>query len=145
MTARLIICEKSGRWQAALRRAAGSRQLAISEVRSHEQTERELADHPAAMVAIEIGSESLARVSSYLANWRTCFPGARFLLLAEPELAPLDSALRDAGAVHILYSSRELAAAVRLIRRHLARAPRPAMTLEESIWARLPWPSAAPG
>lgn len=140
---RLIVVEKTGRWAAALRRVAGRGALPLTEVRSLDQTERELGGHPAALVAIEVGVSSLVRVSSRLALWRNRFAGARFLLLAEPELAPLESALRDAGAVHVIYSTRELAATVRLIRRQLARTPQSAMTLEESIWARLPWSAAS--
>jgi hypothetical protein len=135
------VLEKSGRWAAALRRAAEKLELPIGEVRSLEQVGRELAEQSAAIVALEIGLPSLVRMTSQLALWRTRFAAARFVLLADSELAPLDPMLRDAGAVHIVYATRDLAATVRLIRRHLARVPQLEMTLEESIVARLPWPA----
>lgn len=139
MSPRLIVLEKTGRWAAALRCAGGRRELPIREVRSFEQAEREFAEQPATMAAIEVSPVSAIKVASHLAAWRKRFPDARFVALADPELAPLEPALRDAGAVHVVYATRDLAATVRLIRRHLARIPRPAMTLEESIFERLPW------
>jgi hypothetical protein len=143
MTARLIICEKSGHWAAALRRAAGSRGLPIGEVRSPEQAQRELAQRPASIVAIEVSAATLAKTLSQAVAWRIRYPAAQFLLLAEPELAAIEPELREGGALHVVYSTRDLAATVRLIRRHLARAPRPQLSLEESIWAALPWSGAA--
>ena len=135
----LIVCEKTGRWAAALRCAAGSRELPISEVRSLEQAERELSVHRAAIVAMEVGEASLVRVATRLAAWSKRFPDAAFLILAEEQLVPLEPRLRETGALHAVFSPRDLSATVRLIRRHLARAARPPQTLEESIWARLPW------
>ncbi|HUE72694.1 MAG TPA: hypothetical protein VMP01_17545 [Pirellulaceae bacterium] len=143
MTARLIICEKSGHWAAALRRAAGRHELPIGEVRSPEQAQRELAQRPASILAIEVSAASVAKTASQVAAWRIRYPAAQFLLLADPDLNSLEPELREAGACHVVYSTRDLAATVRLIRRHLARAPRPHLSLEESIWAALPWPSAS--
>jgi hypothetical protein len=65
------------------------------------------------------------------------------LFLADEELSPVEPQLRETGAAHVAFSPRDLRGAVRLIRRHLARAPQPALTLEESILARLPWPAAS--
>ena len=144
MTARLIICEKSGHWAATFRRAAGSRELPICEARSSEQVQRELAQRPESIVAIEVGAATVAKTLAQVAAWRIRCPAARFLLLAEPDLEAIEPSLREAGAVHVVYSSRDLAATVRLVRRHLARAPQPQLSLEESIWAALPW-SATPG
>lgn len=109
------------------------------EVRSLEQVGRELDEQPAAIVALEIRADSLVRTAAQFAQWRTRFAAARFVLLAEPELAALEPSLREAGALHLVYAARELKATVRLIRRHLAQVPRPERTLEETILARLPW------
>ena len=142
MTARLILCEKTGRWAAAFRRAAAAGELPIRETRSLEQLERELEQLPSSVAAIEINSASAARIGSQLAGWRVRFSAARFVLLAETDVAASEPELREAGACHVVYSSRDLAATVELIRRHLARAPRPELSLEDSILASLPWPSA---
>jgi hypothetical protein len=142
---RLLVVEKTGCWAAALRRAAGSRELPLVEVRSLEQAERELLEHPSSIAAVEISAASLVRVATRVAAWRMRFAGAAHLLLADEELVPLDSMLRETGAVHVLFSPRDLHASVRLIRRHLDRAPRPALSLEESVLSRLPWQAARPG
>jgi hypothetical protein len=139
---RLIVCEKTGRWAAALRRAARSRALPLVEVRSLEQLERELVENPAAIAAVEVSAASLVRVATRVAAWRSQFARVAHLFLADEELAPLEPQLRETGAVHVAFSPRDLRSTVRLIRRHLARAPQPALTVEESILARLPWPAA---
>ncbi len=144
MTVRLIICEKSGHWAATFRRAAGSRELPIREVRSTEQVQRELRERPASIVAVEVSTATAAKTLTQVAAWRIHFPAAQFVLLAEPELEAIELMLREAGAAHVVYSSRDVAATVRLVRRHLARCPRPELSLEVSIWAALPW-SATPG
>lgn len=142
---RLIVCEKTGRWAAALRHAAGSCELPLVEVRSLQQLERELIDSPAAMAAVEVSAASLVRVATHVAAWRSRFAGSAILLLADEELQPLEAPLREVGVVHAAFSPRDLSGMVRLIRRHLARAPRPALTLEGSILARLPWPAVNSG
>lgn len=139
--ARLIVCERSGRWAAAFRRMAAD-DLPLRETRSFEQVERELEKLPASVAAIEINGVSAARIASQLAAWTTRYSAARFLLLAEADVADSEPELREAGACHVVYSSRELAATVELVRRHLARAPRPELSLEESILAALPWSGA---
>ena len=144
MSARLIVCEKLGHWAAAIRRAAGHRDLPIREVRSLEQAQRLLSSMPASMVAIEVSIGSVTKTLSLIAAWRIRDPAAQFVLLAEPELEAIELMLREAGAAHVVYSSRDVAATVRLVRRHLARCPRPELSLEVSIWAALPW-SATPG
>lgn len=74
-----------------------------------------------------------------LSDWSRYFPSARFIALAARGLEPHELSLREAGAIHATFSPRSLSPLLRLIRRHLARAPRPERTLEEAIWAGLPW------
>ena len=141
MTARLIICEKSGQWAAAFRRAATSCELPISETRGLQQVERELADKPASIAAIEVNAATAAKVAIQISAWQTKYPAARFLLLADRELEAIEVELREAAAVHVIYSTRDLAGPLRIVRRHLARAPQPPLSLEETILAALPWSS----
>lgn len=142
MTARLIVCEKSGRWAAALRRQAGERELPIVEARSSEQAVRELETFPASLVAVEMIAASAAEAASRWSATAQRFPAARWIALLDEALANHELLFREAGALHIVVSPRDLSATVRLIRRHLARAPQSEMSLEESILARLPWPAA---
>jgi hypothetical protein len=145
MTARLILVEKTGSWAAAFRRQARKRDLPIVETRGTEQALRELKAFPASVVAVEVTRDIAGQAASVWSAQGRPFPKFQWLALLTGELSDLEALLREAGAVHVVHSPRELTGPVRLIRRHLARAPRPEMTLEESIFARLPWPAALRG
>ena len=59
-----------------------------------------------------------------------------------PYDATVVSRLREAGAVHLAFSTLQLIPAARLAQRHLQRAPEPETGLRESVWARIPWATA---
>ena len=111
----------------------------LKEVRSLPECQRELEASPHSVVAVEVLPQNLATVAKALTDWSRRFPHARFLALAARGLEPHELLLREAGAIHVSFSPRSLAPPLRLIRRHLARAPREEQTLEEAIWAALPW------
>jgi hypothetical protein len=143
MTARVIVMEREGRWAAALRRAAGRRKLPLVETRSLEQVERELAEFPASAVVLEVGPDNVFARLRRLAQWRSRWGSACFVLAASPAMAAIEASLREAGAAHVEYSPRHLRALARLIRRHLGKAPLREIPLKEAVWARLPWRQAA--
>ena len=167
MSAPLILLERSPRWAAAFRRelrkskgsegvfAAGvyggnnvvprknpSRPpfaIPIREVRSLPHCERELAASSYSVVAVEVLPQNLVAIVQALSTWSRRFPHARFVALGSRGLEPHELLLREAGAIHVTFSTRSLAPLLRVIRRHLARAPQPQQTLEETIWSGLPW------
>ena len=164
----LILLERTSRWAAAFRRemrkAATSRgreslarlvhdngqtvlakdggpplPLTLQEIRSLPQCQRELEASPNSVVAVEVLPHNLVAVAKALSEWSRRFPDARFIALAARGLEAHELLLREAGAIHVIFSPRSLSPLLRLIRRHLARAPQPKLTLENYIWARLPW------
>jgi hypothetical protein len=139
----LILCEKAPRWASAFRRELrkGPQQgeFRITEVRSLPQCERELEASPHAALAIEVTSQNLVPAVRALADYQSRFPHVRLIALADRGLAEHELTLREAGALHVALSPRSLAAPLRLIRRHVARAPAAEQTLEEAIRSRLPW------
>lgn len=141
--ASLILCEKSSRWAAAFRRELrkGRSQpgLRITQTRSLPQCQRELEAAPYSIAALEATPQNLVAVAKSLASWRELFPHARFIALAQRGLEPHELLLREMGATHVTCSPRSPAPLLRVIRRHLARAPPQQLTLDEAIWNRLPW------
>ncbi|MBC7855192.1 MAG: hypothetical protein IAF94_17310 [Pirellulaceae bacterium] len=113
--------------------------FALHEVRSLPECQRELEASPNSVVAAEFQPKNLVAVAKALSDWSRRFGDARFIALASRGLEPHELLLREAGAIHVTFSPRSLSPLLRLIRRHLARAPRPELTLEESMEARLPW------
>jgi hypothetical protein len=137
-TARLIVCEKTGRWARLFRRAQGVGEV-VSEARSLAQSGRLLAESPASLVAVEATPANLEVVVASLADWTRTVPAARFLALTSPADASFGLLLREAGALDVLCSASQVPAAARLARGHLARAPREELSWRDAILARLPW------
>ena len=115
----LIVCEKSGRWAVAFRRALGGEARQMIEVRSILSCETMLAQHPTSIIAIEITAANLDTLVAAVPGWLRSFPHCRVLALAEADLASAETLLREAGAVAVLHSTREAPAACRLIERHI--------------------------
>ncbi len=140
----LILFERAPRWAAAFRRemrkaAKCGQPFPIQEVRSLPHCNRELEAAAQSVVALEILPQNLVSMAKAVSDWSRRFPRARFIALAARGLESYELLLREAGAIHVTYSPRSLAPLLRLIRRHLAREPQPEQTLEEAIWAGLPW------
>ena len=137
--ARVIVCEKTGRWAVALRRLLSPAGHRVYETRSWAECWDELARSPASLLALELTPHNDEALLKRLFDLTRRFPQARAIVVGERELEHYEWAVREAGATHAVFASRRLAAAARLIERHLAFAPQPLLTLHETIWRRLPW------
>src|SRR5207237_815776 len=107
--------------------------------RSLPHCQRELEASPHSVVAIEVLPQNLVSVTKALGDLSRQFPYTRFIALAARGLESHELLLREAGAIQVTFSPRALAPLLRLIRRHLAQTPQLERTLEEAIWAGLPW------
>ena len=138
-TARLIVNEHSGDWAVAWRRILRGSNVPLCQTRSLAHCGEELAASPASVVAIELTVENLPALLSALVDWKRRFPLARLIVLGARGNEACDPLVREAGAMHAVFSPQDLASAAVLVRRHLAAAPEPEMTLRDAIWSRLPW------
>jgi hypothetical protein len=142
-----ILCERTSRWAAAFRRESRKSALlrhppaplTLKEVRSQSQCLRELEASPHSIVAVEVLPQNLCAAAGALTDWSRRFPHARFVALAARGLERHEMLLREAGAIHVTFSPRSLSPLLRLIGRHLARAPKKEEPLEAAIWGALPW------
>ena len=138
MPARLIVCERSGRWAVALRRELGEAGVRVWETRTLPDCRDELLANPASFVVIEL-LPNIGGLLRLLETQPRQFPLARLAVVAGRSLAAYEWLLREAGAVHFLCSPREVGVLARLACRHLAEVPQPQQSLTERIWASLPW------
>jgi hypothetical protein len=136
--AKLILCERTGRWAVALRRELADAGVRIWENRTLADCRDELVENPASFAVIELGS-NLSGLLRLLASQPRRFPAARLAVVADRSQAECQWLLREAGAVHFLCSPRQVGLLARLACRHLAQAPPPQQTLAERIWSALPW------
>ena len=136
--AKVIVCERSGRWAVALRRELAEAGVRVWETRTLADCRDELVENPASFAIVELAS-NLAGLLRLLASQRRRFPAARLAVVADRSQADYQWLLREAGAVHFLCSPRQVGLLARLACRHLAQAPPPQQTLAERIWSALPW------
>lgn len=136
--ARIIVCEKTGRWAVALRRELGAKPR-VYETRSLPECWEELAASPASWLLLEATEANLDGLTLRLTELGRDFPEARAVVCADRSLAPCEWLLREAGAVHAVFSPRELVPVARMSKRHLAAVPLPPRSVRERVWERLPW------
>jgi hypothetical protein len=136
--AKLIVCERTGRWAVALRRELADVGVRVWETRSLADCRDELVENPASFAVIELGRNT-AGLLRLLASQSRRFPAARLAVVADRSQADFEWLMREAGAVHFLCSPRQIGLLARLACRHLAQAPAPQQSLTERIWSSLPW------
>ena len=139
---RVIICERSGIWAAALARHL-PREVRFVQTRALAECSAALAAAPMSLVALETSAGNLNGVLAWLAQLPATFPLARAVVLADHGLQSHEWLLREAGAVHFAISPRELDGLAPLMQNHLARLPAPNASFAEQVWNSLPWSEAA--
>ncbi len=144
---RVIVCERSGRWAAALRRVL-ARELSLRETRSLAECEAELREAPESFLVVELTATHLGGVLELLTCVGAEYRWARIAVVAERsvaagELTACEWTMREAGAIHFVTSPRQAAELARLAERHAALVPRPKRSLAAQVWDSLPWPEAA--
>jgi hypothetical protein len=136
--AKLIVCERTGRWAVALRRELAEAGVRVWETRTLADCRDELVENPASFAVVELG-KNVAGLLRLLASQPRRFSAARLAVVTDRAQADYQWLLREAGAVHFLCSPRQVALLARLACRHLAQVPPPQQTLAERIWTSLPW------
>lgn len=145
MQPELIICEQTGRWADAWRRAASRsrRQMPVHEVRSTDDCRRRLRDARAGFVLVEMTRETAVQALELL-DWlqRAC-PAARAAVVAERGCERVESLAREYGAIHFVNSPRRLSPLVDVVGRYLAALPPVEQSVGDQVWQRLPWSPVA--
>ena len=137
--ARLIVCEREGRWAVALRRDLPRPEVLLHETRSVEECWEALARWPASFVVVELTRANATAVLERMAWLERDFPLAGVAVVADRALGFCEWLIREAGAVHFTVSPRGLGPLGCLAVRHLDAAPPLRRPLTERIWASLPW------
>ena len=115
----LIVCERLGRWAAAFRRALGTDREVV-EVRSFAQLDEQLRSRPSTPIAVDATVFSAERLLPGIVRWSR---GSPVIVLASPPLLDAEFVFREAGAAHVVFSTRQVPAAAAL----LARCPQTAV------------------
>jgi len=137
-SARLIVCERTGQWAVALRRELNAMGVRVWETRSLADCWDELAISPASFMIVEL-ADNAGPLLRRMTRLPREYPAARVAIIADRSFVQYEWLLREAGAVHFLYSPRQVGTLAEMIGRHLAQAPITQQTLTEQIWTALPW------
>jgi uracil-DNA glycosylase len=141
--ARCIVCERSEKWAVALRlplQVVGHR---VVETRSLDDCWNEVAASPASLVGVEATATNLESLVPWMRRLAAAFPQARVVVLGSRGLEAAEWLLREAGAVHVVFSPRQWQPLVRIAQRHLGTVSCPDDSDRQRIWRRLPWADAA--
>lgn len=144
MSARLIVCEKTGRWAAAMRREPSGRGLPIRETCTLDDCWTELAASPESLVAVEATPANLQPLVERLMLMDRWYPQARVVALGMRPMQRCEWVLREAGAVDALFTTRYVGRLIRIAARHLAARQTAAGPDAGDAWRtlilnRLPW------
>lgn len=137
--ARLIVCERTGRWAVALRRELSDAKVRLQETRSIAECWEVLAGAPAGLAVVELTAPVVGELLEHLARLQRELPLARVAVVADRGLSDYEWLMREAGAVHFCCSPRRLGPLASLAVSHLAEAPQPRQSITGRIWADLPW------
>ncbi len=137
--ARFLICEASNRWTVALRWGLAGDQPRPLVARNLDDCWQTLKKSPASFVALEVNESNLESIVQRLQELRSRFPQARAAVMCDRSLGWSQWLVREAGAVHVAVSTRDMATVIRLADRHLAGIRRPEVGFRQSVWDRLPW------
>ncbi len=137
---RVILCESSGDWAVAFRRAAGKSPLPLLETRSLAECRQHLAEAPASVVVLELTSAKLGEVAAFLGELHR-FPLARAIVVTQRELVVYEQPLRELGAMVVTAALRHVPGLVETARRRLNRVAEPPKSWRETLLDR--WRSPA--
>lgn len=135
----VIVCERTGRWAVALRRELSGVAVRIQETRSLADAWSLLSRCPTAFVVAELTRNNADALLARLARMDRDYARARVAVVAQRELLGCQWLMREAGAVHFVVSSRDLAPLAQAICRHREQMPVKKLSLAEQVWAELPW------
>jgi hypothetical protein len=137
--ARIIVSESSGRWAFALRSVLVNSGVVVTEVAGLANAFGRLGEDPRALLAFEATEACAEAGLGLLHSSRQQDPGCGVLVLLDDPLALSESLWREAGAIAVVASPRQLNLTARLIRRYFDKRETPPLTFREGVWQRLPW------
>lgn len=138
-SARIIVCEKTGRWAAALRCMPQLASVSICEVRMLNECSARLRESPASVLVIETVGDRVTDLCRWLAEQTDRFADMRCVIVVSSPDRPAEAVLRTAGAHHVVGNVVELNRLAHWITRHIAQAPSHRASVRQWTWARLPW------
>jgi len=139
--ARLILCERQDNWATALVRTDRDIRDVLYETRSLQQMREALEISPRSFLGIELTETNFDTVLDMLICLPQSYPRAIAVILTNRYLRGYEWVLRQAGAIDVLVSNRNLRSLIKMARRHIDLTTLDSPNPVQNIWQRLPWRS----
>lgn len=122
----LVVLERRGEWAAPLRSVVSGLAVPVRETRSPAECLEVLAQHPASVVAVELGRGRLPLINTLVHEGPERFPAVRWVVLSRrgPELAV--ARWLELGATYVTSSPRKLTPVRSIVARQMLDHPAPA-------------------
>ena len=138
----LILCEQAEKWLAGMRRQCERHRppaqwVRVGQVRSLDDARSMLDRWPESLLAIEVTTDRFARILEAVPPLTRCFPRMIWIALDASALGAASRGLREAGALHVAASPRDLAPVIDLAVRHLRPPPLPHSWMTDPIREQL--------
>jgi len=137
--ARLILCERQDNWATALVRTDRDVRDFLYETRSLQQMREALEICPRSFLGIELTETNFDTVLEMILWLPQSYPRAIAVILTNRYLRGYEWVLRQAGAIDVLVSDRNLRSLIELARRHIDLTTSDSPNPVQNIWQRLPW------
>jgi hypothetical protein len=134
-----IVCERTGRWAVALRRGGLPTGGRLIETRTLDACREQLHHWPRAVTVCEATEHNLPQVLRLLVELQATSPEARVTVVGPRTMERHESLLREAGAIHAVFSPRRLHTTNAMLDRQTVRQSPAAESFGEIAWSRLPW------
>lgn len=134
-----VVCEHGSLWGAHLKHRLRAAAIIVKRCARRAEVWQHLQQSPASILLLEASKTDLDRVFDVVWRVSSRFPDVRVIVVLPRGYQHQQWWFREAGAVHVVHSICQLSSVVRIVRRHVMRAPATEMTWTQRVYARLPW------
>ena len=113
--------------------------IRVYETRYWEDCVQELDRSPSSIVGLELDNRNLEEIIAHLLHLPKTHPESRVMVLASREFEDAFNLVYEAGAVHVVASTRNLDSTARLVERHLESVRKVEREYRQVVRERLPW------
>lgn len=138
-TARIIVCETSGRWAFALRSILVHAGVAVTETSGLATAFTLFRETPQSLLAFEATAACAEEGLVLLNASRRRNPSRGAVVFLDDTTAKTESLWYEAGAVAVIATPRDLAPLARFVRRCFDSRDKVPLTFRDSVWQRMPW------
>ncbi len=135
----LIVCESANQWTVAFRSVLQQTGISVVHVETQEEMLRRVGGTIAPVVAVEVLPENMEATLGHVTRLRKDSTACGVIILQDERWRATEALWREAGAMHVVSTPRNLVPTARLIQRYLTMLEIPPVSFRDTVLRRLPW------